>query len=69
MVIAMTGAAGHIGANLVRALLERGHTYALRHHQQVSSQKAARELDYRPRPLRETLEDTYGWFRAAGAIP
>lgn len=31
--------------------------------------KAARELGYRARALRDTLEDTLGWFRQAGMLP
>jgi len=29
----------------------------------MSYEKAQRELDFRPRPLRQTLEDTIDWFR------
>jgi dihydroflavonol-4-reductase len=35
---------------------------ALREFRPVSHAKAARELDYEPRPLRETLVDYYGWL-------
>lgn len=41
---------------------------ALRRHQQVSHEKAARELGYRPRPIRETIEDAYAWFRDRGVL-
>jgi dihydroflavonol-4-reductase len=42
--------------------------HALRHHQRVSSERARGKLGYTPRPLTETLADTFAWFRAAGAI-
>lgn len=32
----------------------------------ISSQKATRDLDYHPRPLRETLTDTLSWFESNG---
>jgi len=32
----------------------------------MSSDKAARELDYHPRPLRDTLEDAIGWYNNPG---
>ncbi|MSP59565.1 MAG: NAD-dependent epimerase/dehydratase family protein [Myxococcales bacterium] len=35
---------------------------ALREHREISHEKAARELDYRVRPLEETLADTFRWF-------
>jgi dihydroflavonol-4-reductase len=41
---------------------------ALRTGQDVSHEKAARELGYKPRPLRETLVDTFKWFRANGYL-
>ncbi len=34
----------------------------------VSHEKARRELGFDPRPLEETLADSYAWFRAAGAL-
>lgn len=39
---------------------------AVTHHQSISYEKAARELGYAPRPLRETITDTYKWFLDAG---
>jgi dihydroflavonol-4-reductase len=36
---------------------------------QVSSAKAARELDYQARALADTLRDTYSWFASVGMIP
>jgi dihydroflavonol-4-reductase len=34
----------------------------------MSYEKAERELDYSPRPLRQTLEDALRWFRQAGML-
>ena len=31
----------------------------------ISHQKASMELDFHPRPLRETLEDTFQWYKQA----
>lgn len=42
--------------------------HALRNHQLVSHAKATRELGYEPRPLRQTITDTYDWFREAGRL-
>jgi dihydroflavonol-4-reductase len=42
---------------------------ALRSNRNISHQKAARELGYRPRPFRETLVDTLRWFAENGRIP
>lgn len=42
--------------------------HALQNHQQVCHDKAARELDYAPRPIRETLRDTYDWFKTEGYL-
>jgi nucleoside-diphosphate-sugar epimerase len=42
--------------------------HALRNHQRVSCDKARTRLGYTPRPLSETLADTFAWFRSAGAI-
>jgi dihydroflavonol-4-reductase len=41
---------------------------ALRGHRHISHQKATQELDYHPRPFRETLIDTLKWFEAAGKL-
>jgi dihydroflavonol-4-reductase len=40
----------------------------LRSSRMVSHEKATRELNYDPRPLRETIEDTLRWFRETGQI-
>jgi dihydroflavonol-4-reductase len=42
--------------------------HALRNHQRVSSANARARLGYTPRPLTETLADTFAWFRSAGVI-
>jgi dihydroflavonol-4-reductase len=41
---------------------------ALRGHRHISHRKATKELDYQPRPFRETLIDTLRWFEAAGKL-
>ena len=46
----------------------RASLHALEHHQRISHDKAARELGYAPRPIRETLEDTFAWFKEAGYL-
>jgi dihydroflavonol-4-reductase len=42
--------------------------HALRNHQRVSHQKASAKLGYTPRPLTETLADTFAWFRSVGML-
>lgn len=42
---------------------------ALGQHRRVSHQRASNELGYSPRPLEETLADTYHWFRENGFLP
>lgn len=49
-----------------RPLYTRVSLRALRYSSQVSHARATRELDYHPRPFRETLVDTLGWFAQAG---
>ncbi len=34
----------------------------------ISSAKACRELDYQSRPLKDTLTDTFAWWRAQGQV-
>jgi len=41
---------------------------ALRWNPKVSHEKAAKELGFAPRPLRDTIVDTVAWFREAGQI-
>ena len=42
--------------------------HSMRRHQNVSSDKAVRELEYRCRPTRDTVGDTVTWFRGQGWI-
>lgn len=42
--------------------------HALRVDPVVSTQKAAQELDHRPRPIEDTIADLYEWFRQAGML-
>ncbi len=37
-------------------------------HRNISHEKARQELGFHPRPLRETLQDTFDWFKRAGMI-
>jgi dihydroflavonol-4-reductase len=41
---------------------------ALRSNQQISHARATRDLDYNPRPFRETLADTLEWFASSGYL-
>jgi dihydroflavonol-4-reductase len=41
---------------------------ALRTGQDVSHEKAARELGYKSRPLKETIVDTFNWFHESGYL-
>ncbi len=41
---------------------------ALRHHQVVSDTKAREALGYAPRPIRQTIEDTFAWYRSRGYL-
>jgi dihydroflavonol-4-reductase len=38
------------------------------YNRQVSHERAARELDYKPRPLPETLADTFKWLQTTGIL-
>lgn len=40
----------------------------LRTSRRVSHEKATREINYHPRPLKETIEDTLEWFRDSGKL-
>jgi dihydroflavonol-4-reductase len=40
----------------------------IRHRTRISHEKAARELGYKPRPIRETVRDTLDWFRERGML-
>jgi dihydroflavonol-4-reductase len=41
---------------------------ALRDNRKISHRKATRELDYHPRPFKETLVDTLRWFEKNGQL-
>lgn len=41
---------------------------AVTQHQRISHAKASRELGYAPRPIRETIIDTYRWFEEVGYV-
>jgi dihydroflavonol-4-reductase len=49
-------------------LLTRDGLRMARHRMYFSSERAMRELDYRPRPYPEGLRDAVGWFRDAGYL-
>jgi len=51
-----------------RPLYTSASLQALRDNQNISHQKATRELDYHPRPFRETLIDTLRWFEDNGQL-
>ncbi len=42
--------------------------HALRANRQVSHARAARDLDYQPRPIAETILDTLKWFKEVGYL-
>jgi len=51
-----------------RPLYTSASVRALRSGQDVSHNKAARELGYKPRPLRQTIVDTFEWFHESGYL-
>jgi dihydroflavonol-4-reductase len=63
--------AASLAAQLLRAepLFTSATLHAVRNHRQTSNEKARRELDLNPRPTRETIADTYAWFRESGMLP
>jgi dihydroflavonol-4-reductase len=51
------------------SLYTRDSLYTLRtSHRNISHEKARRELEYAPRPLAETLQDTLDWFKEYGYL-
>ncbi len=52
----------------VRPLFSREAVSTVLSNSAVSSEKARRELGFRPRPLRETIRDTVEWFKSAGML-
>ena len=49
-------------------LMTRDHLKMARKKMYYSSDKAIRELGYRPRPARQAVEDAVAWFRANGML-
>ena len=43
--------------------------HALASNKAISNQKAKEELGFDPRPVPETIADTYAWFRERGVLP
>ncbi len=37
-------------------------------NKKISHEKASKELGYKPRPIEETIKDTYDWFKQNGFI-
>lgn len=52
----------------VEPLFTPASLHALRNHRLTSHEKAQRELDFNPRPTRETVADSYAWFREMGML-
>lgn len=50
-------------------LITKAMLYPLKHGGHVSHARAARDLGYAPRPLKETVADTLAWFDEVGASP
>ena len=42
--------------------------HTLQNHRFISHEKATRELEYKPRPLLETLRDAFEWFSTQGYL-
>ena len=51
-----------------RPLFTRAALDALHSNPQVRHERAAGDLGYRPRPLSQTLYDTFEWFKEAGRL-
>lgn len=51
-----------------RALLTRDSIDTLHGNSRISHARAARELGFRPRPIRQSMADTVAWFRTVGAL-
>ena len=67
----------HIGAPLAttlarlagkRPLYTSVSLRALRSNRNISHERATRDLDYHPRPFKETIVDTLSWFEATGQL-
>jgi dihydroflavonol-4-reductase len=53
----------------IEPMMTRDHLKMARKKMFFSSAKAAAELGYRPRPVREAVEDAVAWFRLNGMLP
>lgn len=68
------GLLGVPGAALYGAIVKREPLFtreglvALSRTCRVAADKAARELGHTPRPIAETIRDTYAWFESAGML-
>lgn len=51
-----------------KPLLSKDAVNTLLSNSLVSSEKARRELGFKPRPLKETIHDTIEWFKSAGML-
>lgn len=70
--IASTAAAMSTGVSRLtgtRPLLNRDSLYTLGSNSYVTSKKAATELGFSARPVRESIADTVSWFREEGVLP
>lgn len=52
-----------------RPLLNRDSLYTLGSNSYVTSKKAATELGFSARPVRQSIVDTVSWFREEGVLP
>lgn len=52
-----------------RPLYTRASIIAIDSNRHISHEKAEKELDYRPRPLEQTISDTLDWFAGCGQLP
>jgi dihydroflavonol-4-reductase len=52
----------------IAPMMTRDHLKMARKKMFYSSAKATAELGYRPRPVRQAVEDAVGWFRANGML-
>ena len=51
-----------------RPLFTSRSLHAVRNHSAVTHEKAARELGHHPRPIEDTVKDTFAWFKDAGML-
>jgi dihydroflavonol-4-reductase len=60
--------AGYCALRGTKPLYTRASLTMLCSHQELSGQRAAEALGYQPRPIRETLKDTFAWFEQTGRL-